>query len=161
VAIAIGLAAGSLGTETDGSIVDPSSRNNVVGIKPTIGLVSRPGVIPISSHQDTAGPMCRSVTDATLLLNTIAGPDPRDEATLHQPGVIPNYMRALDKNSLKGARLGVPHSFIRNVNTIEETSNSSLDIFRALGAEIVDHADFRRTINIESGAVGRNRGFQD
>ncbi|KAG1885415.1 amidase signature domain-containing protein [Suillus subluteus] len=148
VAITIGLAAGSLGTETDGSIVDPSSRNNVVGIKPTIGLVSRPGVIPISSHQDTAGPMCRSVTDVTLLLNTIAGPDPQDEATLHQPRVIPNYMRALDKNSLKGARLGVPRSFICDVNTIEETFNSSLDIFRALGAEIlVGTVDFKIDVN--------------
>lgn len=145
VAMAIGLAAGSLGSETDCSIVCPSSRNNIVGIKPTIGLVSRSGVIPISSHQDTAGPMCRSVADATLLLNFIAGPDPRDEATLHQPGVIPDYMRALDKNALKGARLGVPRAFIRNVKTIEETFNSSLDIFRALGAEIVDPADFPAT----------------
>jgi amidase len=144
-AMAIGLAAGSLGSETDGSIVCPSSRNNLVGIKPTIGLVSRSGVIPISSHQDTTGPMCRSVADATLLLNCIAGPDPRDEATLHQPGVIPDYMRALDKNALKGARLGVPRAFIRNVKTIEETFNSSLDIFRALGAEIVDPADFPAT----------------
>jgi len=161
-AMAIGLAAGSLGSETDGSIVCPSSRNNLVGIKPTIGLVSRSGgksssdkdqvtfqrrilVIPISSHQDTTGPMCRSVADATLLLNCIAGPDPRDEATLHQPGIIPDYMRALDKNALKGARLGVPRAFIRNVKTIEETFDSSLDIFRALGAEIVDPADFPAT----------------
>ncbi|KAG2076379.1 amidase signature enzyme [Suillus decipiens] len=145
VAMALGLAAGSLGSETDCSIVSPSSRNNVVGIKPTIGLVSRSGVIPISSHQDTAVPLCRSVTDATLLLNSIAGPDARDEATLHQPGVIPDYMRALDKNTLKGARLGVPRAFIRDVKTIEKTFNSSLDIFRALGAEIVDPADFPAT----------------
>ncbi|KAG1740449.1 amidase signature domain-containing protein [Suillus paluster] len=142
VAMAIGLAAGSLGSETDGSIVLPSSRNNIVGIKPTIGLVSRSGVIPISSHQDTAGPMCRSVTDATLLLKSISGPDPRDEATLHQPGIVPDYMQALDKNALKGARLGVPRAFIRDVKTMEETFNSSLDVFRALGAEIVDPADF-------------------
>ncbi|KAG2134791.1 amidase signature domain-containing protein [Suillus clintonianus] len=145
VATAVGLAAGSLGSETHGSIVSPSSRNNVVGIKPTIGLVSRSGVIPISSHQDTAGPMCRSVTDAALLLNFIAGPDPRDEVTLHQPGLVPDYMRALDKNALKGARLGVPRSFIRNIKTIEETFNLSLDVFRALGAEIVDPADFPDT----------------
>ncbi|KAG1740450.1 amidase signature domain-containing protein [Suillus paluster] len=142
VAMAVGLAAGSLGSETHGSIVSPSSRNNIVGIKPTIGLVSRSGVIPISSHQDTVGPMCRSVTDAAILLNFIAGPDPRDEATLHQPGIIPDYMRALDKNALKGARLGVPRAFIRDMTIIEETFNSSLDVFRALGAEIVDPADF-------------------
>ncbi|KAG1819197.1 amidase signature enzyme [Suillus subaureus] len=140
VAMAVGLAAGSLG-----SIVYPSSRNNVVGIKPTIGLVSRSGVIPISSHQDTVGPMCRSVTDAALLLNFIAGPDPRDEVTLHQPGIVPDYMKALDKNALKGARLGVPRSFIRNIKIIEEAFNSSLDVFRALGAEIVDPADFPDT----------------
>ncbi|KAG1740447.1 amidase signature domain-containing protein [Suillus paluster] len=141
-ATAIGLAAGSLGSETRASIVSPSSRNNIVGIKPTVGLVSRSGVVPYSSHQDTLGPMCRSVTDAALLLNFIAGPDPRDEATLHQPGIVPDYMKALNKNSLKGARLGVPRSFIRNIKAIEETFNSSLDILQALGAEIVDHADF-------------------
>ncbi|KAG2134786.1 amidase signature domain-containing protein [Suillus clintonianus] len=145
VAMAVGLAAGSLGSETNGSIVSPSSRNNIVGIKPTIGLVSRSGVVPISSHQDTAGPMCRSVTDAALLLNFIAGPDPRDDATLHQPAIIPDYMKALDKNALKGARLGVPRSFIRDVKTLEDTFNSSLDILRALGAEIVDPANFPAT----------------
>lgn len=145
VAMAIGLAAGSLGSETHGSIVSPSSRNNVVGIKPTIGLVSRSGVIPISSHQDTPGPMCRSVADAALLLNFMAGPDPRDAVTLHQPGLVPDYMRALDKNALKGVRLGVPRSFIRNSKVIEETFNLSLDVFRALGAEIVDPADFPDT----------------
>ncbi|KAG1903688.1 amidase signature domain-containing protein [Suillus fuscotomentosus] len=145
VAMAIGLAAGSLGSDTHGSIVFPSSRNNIVGIKPTIGLVSRSGVIPISSHQDTLGPMCRSVTDAALLLNFMAGPDPRDEVTLRQPGLVPDYMKALDKNALKGARLGVPRSFIRNTKVIEETFNSSLDVFRALGAEIVDPADFPDT----------------
>ncbi|KAG2058100.1 amidase signature enzyme [Suillus hirtellus] len=145
VAMAIGLAAGSLGSDTHGSIVFPSSRNNIVGIKPTIGLVSRSGVIPISSHQDTVGPMCRSVTDAALLLNFMAGPDPRDEVTLRQPGLVPDYMKALDKNALKGARLGVPRSFIPNTKVIEETFNSSLDVFRALGAEIVDPADFPDT----------------
>ncbi|KAG2159335.1 amidase signature domain-containing protein [Suillus bovinus] len=142
VAMAVGLAAGSLGTETRASIVAPSSRNNIVGIKPTVGLVSRSGVVPYSSHQDTPGPMCRSVTDAALLLNFIAGPDPRDGATLHQPGIVPDYMKALDKNALKGARLGVARNFIRDMKAIEETFNSSLDIFRALGAEIIDPADF-------------------
>lgn len=142
VATAVGLAAGSLGTETRASIVAPSSRNNIVGIKPTVGLVSRSGVVPFSSNQDTPGPMCRSVTDAALLLSFIAGPDPRDEATLRQPGIVPDYMKALNKNALKGARLGVPRAFIRNMKVIEETFNSSLDIFRALGAEIVDPADF-------------------
>ncbi|KAG2347190.1 amidase signature enzyme [Suillus weaverae] len=142
VAMAIGLAAGSLGSETDGSIVSPSSKNNVVGIKPTVGLVSRAGVIPISSHQDTTGPMCRSVTDAALLLSVIAGPDPRDAATLQQPGVLPDYMKALDPNALKGKRLGVPRMFLGDGEAILEAFNASLDTFRALGAEIVDPADF-------------------
>lgn len=89
--------------------------------------------------------MCRSVADAALLLNFMAGPDPRDAVTLHQPGLIPDYVRALDKNALKGARLGVPRSFIRDIKVIEEAFNLSLDVFRALGAEIVDPADFPDT----------------
>ncbi|KAH7883026.1 amidase signature domain-containing protein [Phlebopus sp. FC_14] len=141
VAMAIGLAAGSLGSETDGSIVSPSSRNNIVGIKPTIGLVSRTGVIPISATQDTAGPMCRSVEDAAILLSVIAGPDPEDQATESQPKEIPNYMDALDPNALRGKKLGVPRKFIRELIPVEEF-NKALDILRSLGAEIVDPADF-------------------
>jgi amidase len=102
-------------------------------------------VIPISSHQDTTGPMCRSVTDVALLLSVIAGPDPRDAATLQQPGVLPDYMKALDPNALKGKRLGVPRMFMRDgeaFKAILEAFNASLDTFRALGAEIVDPADF-------------------
>lgn len=86
--------------------------------------------------------MCRSVTDATLLLSVIAGPDPRDEATLHQPGVLPNYMKALDPNALKGKRLGVPRTFLRDSEPIREAFDAALDVFRALGAEIVDPAEF-------------------
>lgn len=86
--------------------------------------------------------MCRSVADAALILNFIAGPDPRDEATLHQPGIVPDYMTALDKNALKGARIGVPRSALRGIKAVEETFNKSLDIFRDLGAEIVDPVDF-------------------
>jgi amidase len=89
--------------------------------------------------------MCRSVADAALLLNFMAGPDPRDAVTLHQPGLVPDYTRALDKNSLKGARLGVPRSFICDTKVIVKMFNLSLDVFRALGAEIVDPADFPDT----------------
>ncbi|KAH7910400.1 amidase signature domain-containing protein [Hygrophoropsis aurantiaca] len=142
VAMAIGLAAGSLGTETDGSIISPSSKNNIVGIKPTVGLTSRAGVIPISHNQDTAGPMCRSVADAASMLSVIAGPDPTDEATLSQPKKIPNYMEALKPDALKGARLGVPRSFFDVDKATETTFNASLEVFRKLGAEIVDPADF-------------------
>ncbi|KAG0693567.1 amidase signature domain-containing protein [Suillus ampliporus] len=118
VAMAVGLAAESLGSETPASIVSPSSRNNIVSIKLTVGLVSRSGVVPHTSHQDTAGPICRS------------------------PGIVPDYMKALDKNNLAYACLRVPRAFIYNMKALEETFNSSLDIFRALGAEIVDPAGF-------------------
>ncbi|EGO26812.1 hypothetical protein SERLADRAFT_360869 [Serpula lacrymans var. lacrymans S7.9] len=144
VAIAIGLAAGSLGTETDGSIIGPSSQNNLVGIKPTVGLTSRAGVIPISSHQDSAGPMCRSVADVAVILSAIAGPDPLDEVTLSQPSLIPDYLQALNPNALRGVRLGVPRLFQEQDSDehILAAFEASLDILRTLGAEIVDPAEF-------------------
>ncbi|KAF8840643.1 amidase signature enzyme [Paxillus ammoniavirescens] len=150
VAMAVGLAAGSLGSETYGSIISPSSRNNVVGIKPTVGLASRTRVIPISSTQDTVGPMCRSVADAALLLSFIAGKDESDEATKAQPE-IPDYLKALDRDALKGKRLGVPRKLIKEtMNLVEEEFNKALDILRSLGAEIVDPADFRNTEELKA-----------
>ncbi|KAH7928860.1 amidase signature enzyme [Leucogyrophana mollusca] len=147
--MAIGLSAGSLGTETDGSIISPSSRNNIVGIKPTVGLTSRAGVIPISSTQDSVGPMCRSVTDAAIILAAIVGPDPLDDASLSQPKIVPNYVGALKLDALKGARIGVPRLFLVRDNippgysqAIQSAFNASLDVFRTLGAEIVDPSDF-------------------
>ncbi|KAH9925030.1 amidase signature enzyme [Epithele typhae] len=140
---AIGLAAATLGSETDGSIVCPSNFNNLVGIKPTVGLTSRAGVIPISEHQDTVGPMCRSVTDAAMVLSVIAGRDPRDNFTLAQPPIVPDYTKALDKNALKGARLGVLRQFLANVDpVIVAAFNSSLVTMKKLGATIVDPVDF-------------------
>ncbi|RPD60677.1 amidase signature enzyme [Lentinus tigrinus ALCF2SS1-7] len=140
---AIGLAAAALGSETDGSIVCPSSFNNLVGIKPTVGLTSRDGVVPISEHQDTVGPMARSVTDAAVILSVIAGPDPRDNFTLAQPPVVPDYTTALKKDALRGARLGVPRRFFDGVNSdVVAAFNTSLDTMRGLGATIVDPADF-------------------
>src|SRR5499426_907773 len=104
-AIAANLAAIGVGTETDGSIVCPSGANGLVGIKPTIGLVSRTGIIPISHSQDTAGPMTRSVADAAVLLGTMIGADPDDPATKPSPTRgSPDYTKALDPNGLKGAR---------------------------------------------------------
>ncbi|KAF8452586.1 amidase signature domain-containing protein [Boletus edulis BED1] len=144
VAMAIGLAAASLGSETDGSIVSPSSKNNIVGIKPTIGLVSRTRVIPISSTQDTVGPMCRSVADAALLLRFIAGKDDDDVVTREQPEV-PDYTKALDKNALKGKRLGVPRRLIRDGNPVQGEFDKALDVLRSLGADIVDPAEFPST----------------
>ncbi|KAJ7914941.1 amidase signature domain-containing protein, partial [Mycena leptocephala] len=89
IAASIGLAAVTLGTETDGSITCPTSNNNLAGIKPTVGLTSRAGVIPISAHQDTVGPMTRSLTDAAIVLSVIVGKDPNDNFTLAQPPVVP------------------------------------------------------------------------
>ncbi|KAF8528712.1 amidase signature domain-containing protein [Gautieria morchelliformis] len=142
ISTAIGLAAGSLGTETDGSILSPSNRNNLVGIKPTVGLTSRAGVIPISSHQDTVGPICRSVADAAAILSVIAGPDPLDNFTLVQPQPVPDFSKALQKHALKGVRLGVPRLFQGSDMNIIAAFNASLEVMKELGATIVDPADF-------------------
>ncbi|KAH9848128.1 amidase signature enzyme [Lenzites betulinus] len=139
----IGLAAAALGSETDGSIVSPSSVNNLVGIKPSVGLTSRDGVIPISEHQDTVGPMARSVADAAAILSIIAGRDPRDNFTLAQPAVVPDYTRALNAQALHGARLGVPRQFVALLDDVRIAAfNASLETLRAHGATIVDPADF-------------------
>ncbi|KIY45937.1 amidase signature enzyme [Fistulina hepatica ATCC 64428] len=141
VATAIGLAAAALGVETDGSIVGPASRNNIVGLKPTVGLTSRAGVIPISIHQDSVGPMCRSVTDVAILLGTIAGKDPRDPYTLAQPAPV-GYLSQLDKDALRGARLGVPRAFLlESFAHILPAFEAAIELMRDLGSEIVDPAD--------------------
>ncbi|ELU41346.1 amidase [Rhizoctonia solani AG-1 IA] len=147
VATAIGLAAGSLGTETDGSIICPSSYNNLVGVKPTVGLTSREGVVPISSHQDTVGPMTRSVADAAVILSIIAGRDKKDNYTQTAPSKIPDYTQFLDVNAIKGKRFGVPRavftddSITGNHPSINAEFNKSLDIIRSLGGIVVDPAD--------------------
>jgi len=110
VSIAANLAVAGVGTETDGSITSPASACGIVGLKPTVGLVSRDGIVPISHSQDTAGPMARSVTDAALVLAAIAGTDPRDTTTAGAPPPI-DYAAGLDADSLRGVRLGV----VRNV----------------------------------------------
>lgn len=107
-AISANLAVVAIGTETDGSIVCPSGANGIVGIKPTLGLVSRSGVVPLSAEQDTAGPMARSVTDAAVLLSAIAGIDPDDPATAASAGhIAPDYTAFLDRGALVGKRIGV------------------------------------------------------
>ncbi|KAI0922743.1 hypothetical protein AcV5_009638 [Taiwanofungus camphoratus] len=142
VATATGLAAGSLGTETDGSIVSPSSTCNLVGIKPTVGLTSRAGVIPISSHQDTVGPMCRTVADAAVILSAIAGRDPLDDYTLSSPAIVPDYTKALKSDGLKGTRLGVPRKlFEKEDANVVKAFDTAVETIRALGATVVDPAD--------------------
>lgn len=115
----------------------------MVGIKPTVGLVSRAGVIPISEHQDTLGPITRSVEDAALLLSAIArGPDPLDNYTLAQPRPVPDYAKALNKHALRGVRLGVPRKFQGTDENIIKAFNASIEVIRGLGAEVVDPAEF-------------------
>ncbi|KAJ7215188.1 amidase signature domain-containing protein [Mycena rebaudengoi] len=147
VAASIGLAAATLGSETHGSITCPSSRNNLAGIKPTVGLTSRAGVIPISAHQDTIGPMARSLADAAAVLSVIAGKDPNDNYTLAQPDEVPDFTKALNKNALKGKRIGVPRRVFLNETMTENHSSigiafeKALITLKALGATIVDPAD--------------------
>ncbi|KAF8653663.1 hypothetical protein AX16_003814 [Volvariella volvacea WC 439] len=147
VAASIGLAAVTLGTETDGSIICPSSNNNIAGIKPTLGLTSRAGVIPISAHQDTVGPMTRSIADAAIVLSIIAGKDPNDNFTLAQPAKLPDYTKALNKNALRGKRIGVPRrvflddSITGNDLSINVAFGGALKTIKSLGATIVDPAD--------------------
>jgi amidase len=107
VAVAAGFAAAAIGTETSGSLLSPANQNGVVTVKPTVGLISRAGIIPIAHSQDTAGPLTRTVRDAAILLNVLAAPDPRDEATqdLRRPG---DYTSTLDEDGLRGARIGIP-----------------------------------------------------
>src|SRR5438132_3891994 len=142
-AVAANLCALAIGTETDGSIVCPSSANGIVGIKPTVGLVSRAGIIPIAHSQDTAGPMARTVRDAAIVLNAIAGVDPRDSATssLRTREQI-DYTRYLDANGLRGARIGVARAkFFGYSDVTDKAINDAVDAMKAQGAVIVDPAN--------------------
>lgn len=140
-AVAANLAAVAVGTETDGSIICPSSSNSIVGIKPTLGLVSRSGIIPIAHSQDTAGPMARTVSDAAVLLTVLAGVDPRDEVTAESRGKFSgDYTQFLDRNGLKGARLGVARNFFGFNDKVDKLMEESIAAMKRLGAVIVDPA---------------------
>lgn len=136
--VSANLAAAGIGTETDGSIVCPSSMCGLVGLKPTVGLVSRRGIIPISATQDTAGPMCRTVADAAILLGAIAGTDLLDPATAAAAGKASDYTRSLDANGLAGARLGVVRRFFGWHPEVDRQMDALLALFRELGAVLVD-----------------------
>lgn len=142
-AISASLAAVGVGSETDGSIVCPSGANGLVGIKPTLGLVSRRGIIPISHTQDTAGPMARTVADAATLLGVLAGVDPDDASTAPAGGHIePDYTKFLDPNGLKGARIGVARAKFFGYSTVtDKLVQQALDAMKQAGAVIVDPAD--------------------
>jgi amidase len=137
-AIAAGLATLAVGTETDGSIVSPASICGLVGIKPTLGLVSRSGIIPIAHSQDTAGPMARSVSDAALMLSAMVGVDPKDPVTSEGAGKGADYAQALDKQALRGKRLGVARNFFGNSDAIDAEIEKSLAALVAQGAILVD-----------------------
>ncbi|MGI8508352.1 MAG: amidase [Gemmatimonadaceae bacterium] len=146
------LCAVAVGTETDGSITSPSSVASLVGIKPTVGLVSRSGIIPISHSQDTAGPMARTVTDAAILLTVIAGVDPRDPATTVASGQpVIDYTRFLNAGGLRGARIGVARKkyFGYSVHA-DRIANEALDTMRRAGATIVDPADIATAANLDA-----------
>jgi amidase len=142
-ATAASLCAVAIGTETDGSITSPAAAASLVGIKPTVGLVSRSGIVPISHTQDTAGPIARTVTDAAILLSAIAGVDTTDRATAAAKGhVESDYTRFLDADGLRGARIGVARKrYAGYHDATDEILKASLDAMRAQGATIVDPAD--------------------
>jgi amidase len=137
-AIAASLATIAVGTETDGSIVSPASICGLVGIKPTVGLVSRSGIIPIAGSQDTAGPMARNVSDAALLLAALAGIDADDAATAASAGKAVDYARALDKNALKDRRIGVVRNFFGHNDAVDAAIEQALLVLKAQGAILVD-----------------------
>src|SRR5215471_11454001 len=138
--ISANLAAAGIGT--DGSIVCPSSSNGLAGIKPTVGLVSRSGIIPISHSQDGAGPMCRTVRDAAILLSALTGVDPEDAATPASVGKSqPDYARYCDPNGLKGARIGVARKYFGFSDAVDALMEESLEVMKRQGATLVDPAD--------------------
>ena len=125
-AVSANLCAAGVGTETDGSIVSPSSINGIVGIKPTVGLIPGAGIVPISHRQDTAGPMARTVSDAAILLGALAGAA---------------YGQALDRNGLKGARIGIARQVFGFNDHVDRVMNAAIDTLRQLGAELIDPAN--------------------
>jgi amidase len=142
-AVSANLCVAGLGTETDGSVVCPSSANGLAGLKPTVGLVSRSGIVPISHSQDTAGPMARTVRDVAILLGAMAGADTEDTATtvLSRDKLFPDYTKFLDPAGLKGARLGVVRKYFGFNDAVDQLMETLLGEMKNAGAEIVDPAD--------------------
>lgn len=138
-AVAANLCAAAIGTETDGSIICPAQTNGVVGIKPTLGLVSRSGIIPIAHSQDTAGPMARTVADAALLLGALAGIDGRDPATFAGKGrILKDYSQFLDPDCLRGRRIGVARGMAGTDARILKIFDTCLDVMQQMGAILID-----------------------
>jgi amidase len=138
VAISANLAAVGIGTETNGSIICPAVTNGLVGLKPTLGLVSRSGIIPIAHTQDTAGPMTRTVADAAALLSAIVGYDKSDDITRDAAKGARDYAKFLDKNGLRGARIGVARQFLGNNAARKALWEAQFEVLKGLGATLVD-----------------------
>jgi len=144
-AVAAGMTVLAIGTETNGSVVCPASANGVVGIKPSVGLVSRTHIVPISHSQDTAGPMTRSVHDAVVLLAAMAGPDEADPATAERPEWSPDHLPAhLGADGLEGKRIGVLRSSAGFHSDVDALLEAAIDSMREGGAEIVDDVEWQR-----------------
>jgi amidase len=140
--VAANLCAIAVGTETDGSVVCPASANGLVGIKPTLGLVSRAGIIPIAHSQDTAGAMARTVRDAAILLSVLAGADPRDTATAESAGkTSSDFTKSLDPKGLRGARLGVARKYFGFSDPVDALMENAIAEMKRQGAVIIDPAD--------------------
>ncbi|MVM29054.1 amidase [Spirosoma sp. HMF4905] len=146
------LCAVSVGTETDGSVIAPSSHCGLVGLKPTVGLVSRSGIIPISHTQDTAGPMARTVTDAAILLGALVGVDPADAVTLESRGKsVTDYTPFLKADSLKGKRIGIEKSFLEGHEDVVALYKLAIDVLKKQGATVVE-VELRKGLQETGGA---------
>lgn len=153
--VSANLCSAAIGTETDGSIVCPSNATGIVGIKPTIGLISRSGIIPIAHSQDTAGPMARTVHDAAILLESLTGIDLEDEATIKSKGKLStDYTQFLDLNGLKNARVGVARNTFGFHEKVDKLMEDAIYVMKQLGAEIIDPA------NIETAGKFRDSEFE-
>lgn len=142
VAVAANLCTAAIGAEVDGSVVRPASINGIVGLKPTVGLIGRSGIMPVAAPQDTAGPMARSVADLALLLNALTGRDPLDPATEEsRPCWELDYTRFLDAGALAGARLGLARDLMGTHEGVDRTIEAAVGVLRDLGAEVVDPAE--------------------
>ena len=151
VAVAANLATFAIGTETDGSIVSPASMSGIVGLKPTVGLVSRAGIIPISHSQDTAGPMTRSVADAAIVLAVLAGADPRDAATAVLGGrSMPDYAASLRTDGARGKRIGVVRSFRSIPRSVMPVFDAAVEELRRLDAVVIDPVDIGQVSKLDA-----------
>ena len=148
-AVSANFCAGAIGTETNGSVVCPSSVNGVVGLKPTVGLVSRSGIIPIAHTQDTAGPMTRSITDAAAMLTALVGPDPRDPMSTPSADFVgTDYTSFLDEDGLRGARIGVERSYFGAQPGVDQLMEDAILSMAAAGATIVDPANISTRVSM-------------